>query len=250
VFELAKEIRFNKVGQNPFIVISLLVNPKKPENIAKAIEAGADDVIIRPLQANKIYDRLRMITYYRQPFVATSDYIGPERKNQSFAHPGARRVNVLNTMFEKVSGRTFNEWELKEAIQESLGEVIEAQLTSQSMKMSLICDRILDAYNSNLVTPDVADLLEALGSILKEAADMARSVKDTSLEELCGSLAKNVGAMHAHYETATKEELSLIDKLAQAFRMAIDSASQRKDEEEEEIAARYEGRVAGRAVEL
>ncbi len=250
VFEMAKEVRFNKLGHNPFIIISLLISPNQPGNIKKAIEAGADDIIIRPLQPNKIYDRLRMITYYRQPFVATSDYIGPERKDQSFNHPGARRVNVLNTIFEKVSGRTFNEWELKEAIKESLGDVVEAQLASQSMKMGLICDNILDAYNSGLVTSDVADMLEGLASILKEAETMAASVKDASLQELCGSLAKNVLAMHSHYESATQEELNLIDKLAQAFRMAIDSAAQRKDDEEAEIAERYEGRVAGRPVEV
>jgi len=249
VFELAEEVRFNKLGQNPFI-ISLLVSPNRPENITKAIEAGADDIIIRPLQPNKIYDRLRMITYYRQPFVATSEYIGPERKDQSFNHPGARRVNVLNTIFEKVSGRTFNEWELKEAIKGSLSEVVEAQLASQSMKMGLICDNILDAYNSGLVTSDVADMLESLAAILKEAESMAASVKDESLQDLCGSLAKNVNLMHSHYESATPEELGLIDKLAQAFRMAIDSAAQRKEDEEAEIAARYEGRVAGRPVEV
>lgn len=250
VFEMVKEVRFNKLGQNPFCIISLLIGQKSIANIEKAIEVGADDIVIKPVDSKKMHERLRLTTFFRQPFVATADYVGPDRKSGTDRHPGARRVEVLNTMQEKANGRTFEQWEIKEAVSESLAKVVEAQLTSQSMKMGALCDIILTAYRSNSVTPEVQTHLATLASILKEAAAMANHIKDQSIESLCLSLAENVSTMEMNYENLDDAEVDLIDKLSQAFRMAIDSASQRKQNEENELAAKYEGRVAGNSVDL
>lgn len=250
VFKLVREVRFNQVGLNPFIIISMLVAQNRGDNIKKAIDAGADDVVIKPLDTKKMHERLRLIAYYRQPFVATSDYVGPDRKGQEHAVPGARRVHVLNTLREKADGRTFEQGELKEAIDISMGRVVEAQLSSHSMKMGALCEVILDAYRSGLVTEDMQDNLAVLTGILREAGAMAKRVKDASLESLCLSLAENVSSMEHKYDSLEEGDIELIEKLAQAFRMAIDSAAQRKMDEEAEQAARYEGRIAGQAVDI
>lgn len=245
VFELAKEIRFNKLGLNPFIIISFLIGQRNTANIEKAIAVGADDIVIKPVDSQKAHERLRLTTFFRQPFVATSDYVGPDRKSDQDKHAGARRVVVLNTMEEKANGRTFDQWELKEAVNESLAKVVEAQLTSQSMKMGALCDVILEAYRTERVTAEVQEHFATLANILREASNMAKHIEDQSLESLCLSLAENVAMMEISYENLEEGELDLINKLSQAFRMAIDSASQRAPEEEQ-----YEGRVAGNAVEI
>ncbi|MEQ9110461.1 MAG: hypothetical protein RIF37_14465 [Rhodospirillaceae bacterium] len=250
VFEVVKEVRFNQLGGNPFIVISVLVGQRNGHNIQKAIEVGADDVVIKPLDPKKIHERLRLITYHRQPFVATSEYVGPDRKSDKVSHPGARRVNVLNTMREKADGRKFEPWELKEAITDSLSAVVEAQLTSQSMKMGHLCDVILDAHKIGHITEELRDNFIALTAILREAANMAQTLKDNSLESLCLSLAENVAMMEINYESLEDGDIDLIQKLSQAFRMAIDSAAQRKQNEEEELSAKYDGRIAGNSVDI
>ena len=210
----------------------------------------ADDVVIKPLDPKKIHERLRLITYHRQPFVATSEYVGPDRKSDKVSHPGARRVNVLNTMREKADGRKFEPWELKEAITDSLSAVVEAQLTSQSMKMGQLCDVILDAHKIGHITEELRDNFIALKAILREAANMAQTLKDNSLESLCLSLAENVAMMEINYESLEDGDIDLIQKLSQAFRMAIDSAAQRKQNEEEELTAKYDGRIAGNSVDI
>lgn len=250
VFELVKEVRFNKLGENPFCIISLLIGQRNTANIEKAIEVGADDIVIKPVDSKKVHERLRLTTFFRQPFVATADYVGPDRKSGTDRHPGARRVEVLNTMQEKANGRTFEQWELKEAVGESLAKVVEAQLSSQSMKMGALCDIILETYRGGFITVEVQGHFSTLSGILKEAATMANHIKDQSIESLCLSLADNVSSMEANYENLDEGEVDLIDKLSQAFRMAIDSASQRKQNEEDELAAKYEGRVAGNSVDL
>jgi hypothetical protein len=69
-------------------------------------------------------------------------------------------------------------------------------------------------------------------------------------EDLCLSLAENVAMMEINYENLEAGEIDLIEKLAQAFRMAIDSAAKRKKDEEDQLAAKYEGRIAGNAVDI
>lgn len=250
VFEFIQEIRHNKLGQNPFVVISMLVGQRGGHNIQKAISAGADDVVIKPLDPRKVHERLRLITYFRQPFIATADYVGPDRKGDEHRHLGAKRVEVLNTMQEKANGRNFESWELQEAVDASMGQVLEAQLSSQSLKMGALCDQILDAYKSGLITQEVQIQLEALRIILEEAASMAKRLKDASLQTLCLSLAENVGEMEGHYASLDDSEIDLMEKLAQAFRMAIDSAAQRSQKEEDAQTEKYKGRVAGNAVDL
>ena len=221
----------------------MLVSQRGKANIAKALEAGADDVVIKPLDARKMHERLRLIAYYRQPFVATSEYVGPDRKGDVPLQRGATRVHVLNTLKEKADGKTFELGELQEAVKASQNKVVEAQLASQSMKMGSLCDLILEAYESGEVTEDVLDNLALLTGILREAGAMARQIRDKSLQELCSTLADNVSAMEHTYAELSDADLSLIRKLSQAFRMAIDSAAAQKAEEDAEVAALHANRI-------
>ncbi len=243
VFNLIKEIRFNQLGHNPFVIITMLISQRNKASITKAIQAGADDIVIKPFDARKIHEQLRLIAYYRQPFVATSDYVGPDRKGDAPMQPGATRVHVPNTFKEKADGKTFEMGELQEAVKASQNKVIEAQLASQSMKMGALCDLILEAYQNEEVTEDVRDNLALLTGILREAGAMAKQVRDKSLQDLCSTLADNVSAMEHSYAELAAADLNLIEKLSQAFRMAIDSAAAKKAEEDAEVAALHENRI-------
>ena len=237
VFNLIREIRFNQLGHNPFVIITMLVSQRGKASIAKAIEAGADDIVIKPFDARKIHERLRLIAYYRQPFVATSEYVGPDRKGDVPMQPGATRVHVLNTLREKADSKTFEMGELQEAVKASQNKVVEAQLASQSMKMGALCDLILEAYQNDQVDEEVRDNLTVLTGILREAGSIGRQLRDKSLQDLCSTLAENVSAMEYHYAELSDGDIGLFEKLSQAFRMAIDSAAAKKAQEDAEVAA-------------
>jgi len=228
VYGLIREIRFNQFGHNPFVIISMLAGPRGTENVAKAIEAGTDDVVIKPLDARKFHERLRLLAYYRQPFVATNEYVGPDRKGDTAQLPGATRVHVLNTLREKADGKTYKVGELQEAVKASQNKVVEAQFAYQSVKMGVLCDNILEAYETEDVTQAVQDDLTMLTTVLREGGAMAKQVEDKSLQDLCSSLATNVSSMEHHYSELSDTDLGLIQKLSQAFRMAIDSAAKKK----------------------
>lgn len=48
VFDFIRNIRHNKIGTNPFVVIMTVVDADDVEAVKRAMQAGTDDIIIRP----------------------------------------------------------------------------------------------------------------------------------------------------------------------------------------------------------
>ncbi len=75
-----KAIRNGQLGRDPFLPVMVVADSPNAEEAALLIDSGVDGVLVRPLSVGKITDRLRRLTLHRQPFVVTSDYIGPDRR--------------------------------------------------------------------------------------------------------------------------------------------------------------------------
>src|SRR5688572_9248599 len=56
LFETVRDIRHHKIGKNPFMLISLLVRPEIEGAVKRAIMAGADDVMVKPVAPGKMLD--------------------------------------------------------------------------------------------------------------------------------------------------------------------------------------------------
>ena len=58
VFDFIKEIRTHRAGENPFMLISMMVTPTHREVLMQAIEAGVDDIIIKPVSFETLLTKL------------------------------------------------------------------------------------------------------------------------------------------------------------------------------------------------
>ena len=222
VFGAIKEIRAQKLGDNPFLLITMLVGANRPHSLKQAIGTGVDDIIVKPLTPERVQERLKLVTYHRQPFVVTDDYMGPQRKNMELKGR-VRRISVLNTVLEKVNGREFDKNALKEAVEGSLQQVLQAKLDSQSFRLGEVCERLVTAYDSGTITEEVGSDLIMLADVLGEAAGVAGKLRDFQLSGLCEQLSENVRGIADHYDDVTPGEIDLIRKVTQAFKMAMKS---------------------------
>ena len=80
--------------------------------------SGADYLVAAPFSPKQIIDRIRAIVHHRTPFVVTSDYIGPDRRD------GGRGtelplIDVPNSLRAKVLGE-YNFRLMSQAIEEKL----------------------------------------------------------------------------------------------------------------------------------
>lgn len=224
IYALVRDIRFQRLGDNPFMLISMLVSANRREALDLAIEAGVDDIIIKPVAADRIQERLKLVTFHRRPFIAVEGYVGPERKAEDRTS-GIKRFPVVNTLLEKVNGREMDKLALKAAVEGSLQKVLQAQLDSQSSRLGEVCERLVEAYDTQMIGEEVQTDLHTLAGVLRDAAKVADKLKDAQLSQLCESLATNVDGIADHYDDPSSVEIDLIRKVTAAFSMAMKSPS-------------------------
>ncbi|MBL8630235.1 MAG: cyclic nucleotide-binding domain-containing protein [Rhodospirillaceae bacterium] len=220
IFGFIRDIRHSKLGTNPFLMITTLVEPDQVAAVKKTMQAGTDDIILKPVKEDQLLQRLRRVTVNRQAFVVTSDYLGPDRRAKS--RPSSiRRIQVLNTMLEKANGRDIQAEDIKAAVDGSMNDVLHARLDSNSYRLGFVCNIIIEAYRSNNVTPDVKEKILVLVDVLRDAAKTAERINESEMALLCGSLAKDVEAIAERYMTPTERDLKVIQKLTRAVMMVV-----------------------------
>lgn len=220
VFDFIRDIRHNKIGSNPFVLITTLVAPNNVDAVKRAMQAGTDDIIIKPVKEEQLLQRLKRVTVNRAAFVVTSDYLGPDRRAKN--RPSAiRRINVLNTMLEKASGKDVDLTNIREAVDGSMNEVLQARLDSHGYRLGFMCNLVLEAYDTNQVTEEVKEKLEVLVDLLRDAAKTAERVEERELGLLCGSLSRDVAAIAERYAAPTPRDIDLIRKLSKAVVSAV-----------------------------
>ncbi|MDX2144168.1 MAG: cyclic nucleotide-binding domain-containing protein [Rhodospirillaceae bacterium] len=220
VFDFIRDIRHSKIGANPFVLVTTLVASDNFPAVKRALQAGTDDIIVKPVKQDQLIQRLKRVTIHRQAFVVTSDYLGPDRRAKS--RPSViRRVNVLNTMLEKANGHDIQVEEIKAAVDGSMNDVLHARLDSHSYRLGFVCNLLIDSYQNNNITPETKDQLLVLVDVLKDAAKTAERVNEPELGLICGSLSKEVEGMAERYENPTERDLKLIQKLTRAVMLAV-----------------------------
>ncbi len=243
VFDFIRDIRHNKMGNNPFVVITTLIAPENKDSVKKAMSAGTDDIVIKPIKEEQLLQRLKRVTVNRSAFVVTSDYLGPDRRGKN-RPSNIRRVNVLNTMLEKANGRDVDLSGVKDAVDGSMHDVLQARLDSHGYRLGFVCKLILKAHEEKEITPEIQEQLVVLVDLLADAAKTAERLEEPDLAILCGSLSKDVAKLVERYENLTAEDIALIEKLSVSVVAAIkpQTPPEKIDEEVTQAAENYESR--------
>ena len=220
VFDFIRDIRHNKIGTNPFVLITTLIAPNHVDAVKLAMQSGTDDIIIKPVKEEQLLQRLKRVTVNRAAFVVTSDYLGPDRRAKN--RPSAiRRINVLNTMLEKANGKDVDLSNIREAVDGSMNEVLQARLDSHGYRLGFVCNLILEAYQTNKITEEVKEKLGVLVDLLRDAAKTAERLEERELALLCGSLSRDVAGIAERYTAPTPKDIELIQKLSRAVVSAV-----------------------------
>jgi CRP-like cAMP-binding protein/DNA-binding response OmpR family regulator len=246
VFDFVRDIRHSKLGANPFLLITTLVDNDQVAAVKKAMQAGTDDIIVKPLKEDALLQRLRRVTVNRQAFVVTSDYLGPDRRAKN--RPSSiRRIQVLNTMLEKANGNDIQVEEVKAAVEGSMNDVLHARLDSNSYRLGFVCHIIIDAYETKNITPDVKEKILVLVDVLRDAAKTAERINEGELGLLCGSLAKQMEEIAERYDNPSERDIKMIQKLTRAVMMVVKPhiPAEQLEKEAREAAQNYLKRKRG-----
>jgi DNA-binding response OmpR family regulator len=221
IFDIVRDIRQFRVGRNPFVMITMMITPDNDINTKKAILAGCDDIMIKPVAPQKLLDRVDHFTFHRVPFIATTDYFGPERRRANDARPSAiKQLVVVNSLRDKAEGKKVSQAQLARDVEKCMNEVMAARLDSHGLKLGYICNLILKAYEEKRVDKEVEDRLLILVTVLEDAGRTARTIGEPELGQICNQLARQVEELSERYLEPTEKELDILRKLKTAFELA------------------------------
>ncbi len=170
VFKLVRSIRSGEVGKNPFVVILLTTWGRDTTHIKKAIECGADDVIVRPFSTMFAEERVRALISNRKEFIVTSDYIGPDRRKDAQRESSAQSVKVPNFLQATVNGD-------QEALATGAKWVKEAQQTVVSERIRRVAMRAVVAVELQLAPRE-----EGAPSPKLDHEDLIRTARELKMQ--------------------------------------------------------------------
>ncbi len=108
ICSVISDIRHGKIGSNPFLVIMLLTWAPEVNAVNVAMQTGVDDIIMMPISVRLLEQRIDNLINNRKRFVATEDYVGPERRAYSSSEDeeesNENNFKVPNSLRYKTTG--------------------------------------------------------------------------------------------------------------------------------------------------
>lgn len=219
IFEITKKIRYSAVERNPFTVILLLMLPNKPESITAALKSGADSALVKPVASTQLVEQVAQLAFSRPAFIATTDYIGPERR--STARPSdIPLIQTINTLRYKLERKTIAPEALNKAIASVTSQVWLSQLISHGLKLKRSCDMLL-AHQGEQRPPEAmkASLLELVGA-LEEAAAISQQLNQVEFLKTCQELAKEIKMLADDPSGIDEKKIRKLALIPEAFEIA------------------------------
>ncbi|HWU25051.1 MAG TPA: response regulator [Rhizomicrobium sp.] len=176
--ELCKTIQNLRQGvsvYNPFIIVIVTAWEQTSTLVARVLNCGADDLLLRPFSTTTLSQRIRNHVERRKSFVITTDYVGPDRRHDNSRPNSANLFEPPNSLRMKAQDRLTSE----EATQRLDRELKQARdvLTTEKLRRDAfqlcVLWRLLQskASASGTFEVDLAKLKEKTRAIARRCLD-------------------------------------------------------------------------------
>lgn len=78
--EFTRLVRNSPDSRNPYLPIIMMTGFADRPRVVEARDAGVTELVVKPVTARAIIDRLNAVVFRPRPFVRTMDYFGPRRR--------------------------------------------------------------------------------------------------------------------------------------------------------------------------
>ncbi len=222
--KLTHDIRHNRVGRNPFIVIITFVDSPERNTIARVMNSGSDDIVLKPISANTLLDRIVHLVSERKNFVVTSDYIGPNRRGGGRNGGMAiAEIGVPNSVRIKAM-REGSVEEIQRAIDRVASDINEEKLRRHAFQIGYLVGHILPAYKEGAARTCAVEHLDRLLFVTEDIGRRLVGTPFAHVGELCESLLGVADNIRRKSYEPDPQDLKLLPQLAQAVERAFNPA--------------------------
>jgi DNA-binding response OmpR family regulator len=217
--DIIQDIRSHNVGPDPFINVILFLWNSEPEVVGQIINAGADDMITRPMSRTQIFSRVKRLVNERKPFVVTADYFGPDRRKGGRTKSAIPPMIVPNSLKAKVEDRP----ELAatpEAIESTMKAVKERRISICSEQLMRLASAVILLSSSADSFGDRKDVISVMRQRNKALIQSVKGTAHDHIISLCQALDDLLETLIAEYSTLTEKDCDLLSQIPFAIHKA------------------------------
>ncbi|MEQ8165282.1 MAG: response regulator [Alphaproteobacteria bacterium] len=159
VTELIREVRYSRLGDNPFIVAIGIIRNPTPDRVRQMVNSGVDFLVTWPVSSHAIWARVMASIEQRKKFVVVSDYIGPDRRETPRQDESRFGLDVPNTFRDKVLGH-WDQITVSRQIQSAKVEVLSRRAARLSFRILVLAELMRRSFSAGALDPAAAALAE------------------------------------------------------------------------------------------
>lgn len=193
---LISEMRNQRLGTNPFIVVITLLASAEPDYVKRVIDAGGDDLLLTPVAPDQLILRIEKLARTRKPFVITHDYTGPDRrtKARAFDSHSAPMLEVPNPLKIRAETGGLDGTRLERMIRENGVTLNRIKIERYAVQLDWLVQHVHASIRDGVT--DGQALAPYTGRLVSVAEDMIRRMKHTPQEWQVASVAELLEIAH------------------------------------------------------
>jgi len=162
--------------------------------------------------------RIQSLVMSRKPFVVTSDYIDPDRRNASEREEESEipLVEVPNVLKAKITGKS-DEDTMAQSIADAVAEVNLQKLERYAVQIGILVEMILPAYAQDQFDARLEENLNRLNYVAQDTSRRLVGTKYGHISELCQNLIGVAGDIRSRKKTPLDKDLKLLKPLSLAI---------------------------------
>jgi CheY-like chemotaxis protein len=218
---LVHQMRHHEIGENPFLPVVALTAQPTPEIVKSVVNSGADDLISKPVSSAHLLKRIEALILARKPFVVTSEYIGPNRRQANDRPEEIPLIDVPNVLRIKAIGESealINE----QAIADAVDEINIQKLERYSIQIVWLIDRLVPMLQGADGDQQVEQFVNRLLYVAEDTSRRMVGTKYEHVSDLCQSLIKVTQNVRTSLPSPDTKDVRLLPQISKAIGQGFD----------------------------
>lgn len=223
---LIQQMRHGRVGENPFVPVIVTIWEPTQQVVQRVASSGTDDLLVKPISPAQLFDRIKVLSNNRKPFVVTSDYIGPDRRKDVQRGSEIKSIDVPNTLRAKVKGEAVDPTASREVIQRVTAQINDMKLKRNAFQISFLVGLLLPEFQHGQVTGALEDGVTRLVSVAEDTGERMKGTKYEHVSELCSSILGVAVSLSESLGSPSKKDVELLKPLSDAILLGFNPGAQ------------------------
>lgn len=227
------DVRHQRVGDNPFVVSIATTWQANPEIIRAALDGGVDDIIMKPISVQIMNQRISNLIHNRREFIATTDYVGPERRrqeNRALSEKDPGHIKVPNSLRYKATG---DEQAVVDdtAVQEALAAIVLQKIQRLSIELSNNAAQLEELSRSYDNSFEISAKMELASKMVRQVQEYIQRQNLDGIVQIANSMAHVMDTIKTSADPKPKQfeilklhsqavTAALLDRSAEASKLA------------------------------